>query len=439
MEHIKNFAEPRASTTAPVQILIVEDSATQAEQLRYTLEQHGYHLSTARNGREALAAIRANPPTLVISDIVMPEMDGYQLCGHIKQDDELKNIPVILLTSLTDLVDVVRGLESGADNFVFKPYEEEYLLARIAYLLANRHLRESESTKMGVEIFFSGRKFFISSDRLQILNLLLSTYEAAVQKNRELTSARNDLARANDELREANRHKSEFLAGMSHELRTPLNGIIGFTELVRDEKSGPLNDKQKSQLDLVLDSAKHLLNLISDLLDLSRIEAGKTEVSMEWFQPETLVDLVFGTVGTLAARKDIALTIELRNSRSVYTDRRKTFQVLLNLVNNAVKFTEHGKVNVTSTVDAAALIMTVEDTGLGIRPESMASLFEPFSQVDAQIERRREGAGLGLHVCKRLLEVLGGTISAKSEFGKGSRFSFTIPVQEPSKEVPPPA
>ncbi len=369
----------------------------------------------------------------------MPEMDGYQLCGHIKQDDELKNIPVILLTSLTDLVDVVRGLESGADNFVFKPYEEEYLLARIAYLLAKRHLRESESTKMGVEIFFSGRKFFISSDRLQILNLLLSTYEAAVQKNRELTSARNDLARANDELREANRHKSEFLAGMSHELRTPLNGIIGFTELVRDEKSGPLNDKQKSQLDLVLDSAKHLLNLISDLLDLSRIEAGKTEVSMEWFQPETLVDLVFGTVGTLAARKDIALTIELRNSRSVYTDRRKTFQVLLNLVNNAVKFTEHGKVNVTSTVDAAALIMTVEDTGLGIRPESMASLFEPFSQVDAQIERRREGAGLGLHVCKRLLEVLGGTISAKSEFGKGSQFSFTIPVQEPPKEVPPPA
>src|SRR5260221_4286683 len=273
----------QAGTGQSVKILIVEDSATQAEQLRYTLEQHGYHLSTARNGREALAAIRANLPTLVITDVVMPEMDGYQLCRHIKQHDQFKNIPVILLTSLSDPVDVVRGLECGADNFVFKPYEDEYLLARVAYLLANRHLRESESTKMGVEIFFSGRKFFISSDRLQILNLLLSTYEAAVQKNRQLTSARNDLARANDELREANRHKSEFLAGMSHELRTPLNGIIGFTELVRDEKSGPLNDKQKAQLDLVLDSAKHLLNLISDLLDLSRIEAGKTEASIQWF------------------------------------------------------------------------------------------------------------------------------------------------------------
>ena len=183
-----------------VRILIVEDSATQAEQLRYVLEQRGYHLSAARNGHEALAAIRAHAPTLVISDIVMPEMDGYQLCRQIKQDEKSNSIPVILLTSLSDPVDVVRGLEAGADNFVFKPYEEEYLLARVAYILANRHLRESESTKMGVEIFFSGRKFFISSDRLQILNLLLSTYEAAVQKNRQLAEARDELKQFNEKL-----------------------------------------------------------------------------------------------------------------------------------------------------------------------------------------------------------------------------------------------
>jgi len=192
--------ESHKNVLTPVQILVVEDSATQTEQLLHVLEQRGYSLSAARNGREALAAIRANPPTLVISDIVMPEMDGYQLCRHIKQDDQFKNIPVILLTSLSDPVDVVRGLECGADNFVFKPYEEEYLQARITYLLANRHLRETESTKMGVEIFFSGRKFFISSDRLQILNLLLSTYEAAVQKNRQLAEARDELKGFNETL-----------------------------------------------------------------------------------------------------------------------------------------------------------------------------------------------------------------------------------------------
>src|SRR6266478_837454 len=192
--------ESRASNTTPVRILIVEDSATQAERLQHVLEEHGYRLSAARNGREALAAIRANPPTLVISDIVMPEMDGYHLCRQIKQDDQFKNLPVILLTSLSDPVDVVRGLEAGADNFVFKPYDEDYLLARIAYLLANQHLRETESTKMGVEIFFSGRKFFISSDRLQILNLLLCTYEAAVQKNRQLAEARDELKQFNETL-----------------------------------------------------------------------------------------------------------------------------------------------------------------------------------------------------------------------------------------------
>src|SRR2546428_4705129 len=190
--------ETKTGIPVPAQILVVEDSATQAERLQYVLEQRGYRLFAARNGREALAAIRANPPTLVISDIVMPEMDGYELCRRIKQDQHFKNIPVILLTSLSDPVDVVSGLECGADNFVFKPYEEEYLLTRIAYLLANRHLRETESTKMGVEIFFAGRKFFISSDRLQILNLLLSTYEAAVQKNRELAQARDQLKHVND-------------------------------------------------------------------------------------------------------------------------------------------------------------------------------------------------------------------------------------------------
>lgn len=183
-----------------VNILVVEDSPTQAEQLTYILEQHGYRLSTVRNGREALALIGRTPPTLVISDIVMPEMDGYELCRRIKQDDGLSNTPVILLTSLSDPADVVRGLEAGADSFIFKPYDEQYLLARVAYILANRHLREQESTQMGIEVFFAGRSFFITSDRLQILNLLLSTYEAAVQKNQELATTQDELRNLNEHL-----------------------------------------------------------------------------------------------------------------------------------------------------------------------------------------------------------------------------------------------
>jgi DNA-binding response OmpR family regulator/signal transduction histidine kinase len=185
---------------ARVHILVVEDSPTQAEQLKYILAQHGYNLSTVRNGREALTFMEQQLPTLVISDVVMPEMDGYELCRRIKHEDKLKSIPVILLTSLSDPADVVRGLESGADSFIFKPYDEQYLLARIAYILANQNLREQEGTQMGVEIFFAGRKFFITSNRLQILNLLLSTYEAAVQKNKELITAQDELRYLNEHL-----------------------------------------------------------------------------------------------------------------------------------------------------------------------------------------------------------------------------------------------
>src|SRR5690606_22569142 len=130
-------------------------SPTQAERLRFILETNGYTVGAARNGREALAAIRDDPPELVISDIVMPEMDGYEFCRQVKDDARYKNIPVILLTSLNDPIDVIRGLECGADNFIFKPYEEAYLLTRVVYMLANRHLRERDTTQMGVEIVFA--------------------------------------------------------------------------------------------------------------------------------------------------------------------------------------------------------------------------------------------------------------------------------------------
>ncbi len=181
-------------------ILIVEDSPTQAERLKYILEQHGYQVSVTKNGREALAAMDKRKPVVVISDIMMPEMDGYQLCRQIKADEKLKDLPVILLTSLADPVDVVKGLECGADNFITKPYEENYLLSRLQYILINRELQRSEKMQMGVEIFFAGRKYFIRSERQQILNLLLSTYETAVQKNLELIQAKDELNRLNEHL-----------------------------------------------------------------------------------------------------------------------------------------------------------------------------------------------------------------------------------------------
>jgi signal transduction histidine kinase/DNA-binding response OmpR family regulator len=196
----------------PIDILIAEDSPTQAEQLKFILGRRGYRLSTVRHGREALAHMARHVPALVLSDVVMPEMDGYALCHAVKHDARLHHVPVVLLTSLTDPADVVRGLEAGADSFIFKPYDERYLLARIESLLANRHLHAGDATQMGVEIFFAGRKFFITSNRLQILNLLLSTYEAAVQRNQELSRVQDELTHLNEHLESAVQERTQALA-----------------------------------------------------------------------------------------------------------------------------------------------------------------------------------------------------------------------------------
>lgn len=201
-------------------ILIAEDSKTQAEGLRFLLEGNDYAVTVAANGKIALDLARQHKPELIISDIVMPEMDGYELCKAIKSDEALKNTPVILVTTLSDLQDVVRGLECGADNFIRKPYDESYLLSRINYLLVNRQLNHDHTMRMGVEIRLAGQTFFITSERQQILDLLISTYEQAIQINNELKQREKELA-----------HSNEVLEGLYH-LAEGLNRTSSEQELL---------------------------------------------------------------------------------------------------------------------------------------------------------------------------------------------------------------
>ena len=181
-------------------LLIVEDSPTQAENLSYRLEQQGYKVYVAPNGEEALKMIHRIRPVMIISDILMPKMDGFLLCKKIKSDENLNNIPVILLTALSDPQDVLKGLESGADDFITKPYDEEYLLAKIRHTLIKAGIPRESEVRKGVEVLFKGEKYWITAERLQILNLLLSTYETAVIKNHELKKAQEELRRSRDEL-----------------------------------------------------------------------------------------------------------------------------------------------------------------------------------------------------------------------------------------------
>lgn len=191
-------------SSATIEILIAEDSATQAAKLAHILEQRGYSVLTARNGHEALAALERSRAHLVISDVIMPELDGYGLCKAIRSDPRWKDLPVVLLTTLSDAHDVIRGLECGADNFIRKPYEEKYLLSRIEYVLMNRELRKNQKMQMGVEIELGGQKHFITSERQQILDLLISTYEQAVLIGNELKLRERELAHSNEVLSRLN-------------------------------------------------------------------------------------------------------------------------------------------------------------------------------------------------------------------------------------------
>ncbi|MBW1783435.1 MAG: response regulator, partial [Deltaproteobacteria bacterium] len=182
-------------------ILIVEDSMTQAIELQSLLEESGYRVSVATNGVDGLSYLNEHAPDLIISDIVMPEMNGYELCRKIKEDDDLKGIPVLLLTQLAEPEDIIKGLDSGADNFVTKPYNPKLLLSQIEYILVNNAMRTNLSTEMGVEVFFAGKKYFINSGRMQMLDLLFSTYQNSLQQKRELERTNKQLKKALDTIK----------------------------------------------------------------------------------------------------------------------------------------------------------------------------------------------------------------------------------------------
>jgi PAS domain S-box-containing protein len=247
----------------------------------------------------------------------------------------------------------------------------------------------------------------------------------------ELRTALEDLAVAKERAEAADRLKSAFLATMSHELRTPLNSIIGFTGILRQGLPGPLNDEQKKQLNMVQNSADHLLALINDVLDISKIEAGQLKVASAVFDMRTAVFKTVQTMRPLAEKKGLDLTAEVADNVGAITgDQRRVEQILLNILSNAVKYTEEGRVRLDCEVRNGLVVTTIVDTGIGIKKDDMPKLFRPFYQVESGITRRYEGTGLGLSICKRLVELLGGTILADSEPGKGSTFSFTLPAGE---------
>ncbi|MGV8120993.1 MAG: ATP-binding protein [Candidatus Xenobiia bacterium LiM19] len=250
------------------------------------------------------------------------------------------------------------------------------------------------------------------------------------ERTDELTNMNRELLQAKQAAEAADLLKSAFLATMSHELRTPLNSIIGFTGIMLMGMVGSLNQEQEKQLIMVKDSASHLLELINDVLDISKIEAGQIELTWEPFDMKVAIENSLKKIAPMAEKKGLALTsVIVLPVGQVIGDRRKVEQILINLLSNAVKFTERGEVRLESHIEDDWLVTQVVDTGIGISQEDMDTLFKPFRQVDTGISRQYEGTGLGLSICKRLVEAMGGRIQVESERGRGSIFTFTLPLK----------
>ncbi|HCC49300.1 MAG TPA: hypothetical protein DEQ38_14485 [Elusimicrobia bacterium] len=372
-------------------VLMVDDTPANLELLSVMLKGRGYRVRAAVSGRLALQAARNDPPDLILLDISMPEMDGYEVCAKLKSEERLKDIPIIFLSALTETMDKVKAFGAGGVDYIIKPFQFEEVEARVA---AHLELRR--------------QKVLLQENYIRL---------------RELEKKRDDLVHM-----------------IVHDLRTPLTVIAGYNTLITEDRKNVLSGESAAYISENMKAVQQMIQIVSDVLDTSKMEEGQMTLKLENCDLGGLLEESASGMESLLEGRKIRFTPPV-NPAFVRADKELVFRVIQNLLGNALKYTpdNSGLIQVKLQPAGGRVRVIVSDNGPGIAPEHRARIFEKFGQVGIRTDQKRYSTGLGLTFCKLAVEAHGGSIGVEGEAGQGSSFWFDLPVNGPARDAAPAA
>jgi len=425
--HIPQHSIHTVKTGIHIHILVVDDNPNNLFSMRHLIGEHlNAEVFEADSGESALRILLKEKIDLILLDIQMPDMDGFETAEAIRLRKRTRHIPIVFLTAAYKSDEFrARGFAVGAADYLTKPIEPSLLINRIQSYM--RFIEKEQQSKVELEHKIQER----TAELIEARNAL---EQRVAERTAELELAKTKAEQAQAASEQANLAKSQFLANMSHELRTPLNAIIGYSEMLIEDAQAAGAEATCGDLHKIHSAGEHLLGLINNVLDLSKIESGRMDVYLEECVVQEVINEVVHTVKPLVEKKHNQFQIYCSEaSGTLYTDVTKLRQMLLNLISNAAKFTENGKIVLSvkrhTTAERAWLSFEIQDNGIGMTEAQQAKIFQPFTQADASTTRRYGGTGLGLVITKQFVEMLEGEIAVESQFGQGSTFIFKLPAQ----------